>query len=538
MTPRWLPCGMHSLVTAIVLSHAPAVASTASHHYVIAIGYNGVPAEQAASLQSLRFADDDAIAFFAFASQGARRGHLLTAIDPDTARRFGTSVPPLQPPSVTQLRAAVADIRNALEEDARNSIQTTVYLYYSGHGAAADGQDPALTLLNGALTRGMLYDEVLGQLPASHIHLFVDACHAEAVVRPRDVEARVVPTRDDDREHFVLANTLARFPGVGAVMAASRTAQTHEWETYLGGVFTHELLSGLRGAADVNGDGRIEYSELAAFLSAANGTVRDPRARLETVTHAPMSDPRTPIVELRHRTGDAELGGRPTEPGPIFIEDDQGSRLVDLNPEKDHAMRLALPADRTWYVHTNRGEATLRASPGARVSWASLHLVAAPTQRRGALESALHDGLFATPFGPSYYRGFIDRATDLVPVPVPLSTEAAHEELPSTLVETHAGADSTRVWGWVSAGTAGVLTLGAGAFGWMALRAKSDFDSTSLERPAADAASHYTHDTAAAAVLAGGAVVTATVAAILLLQPHSVSQPRQASGPAPIAIDF
>jgi uncharacterized caspase-like protein len=48
-------------------------------------------------------------------------------------------------------------------------------------------------------------------------------------------------------------------------MASASNTQAHEWDDYQTGVFTHELLSGLRGGADVNGDGRVEYSEMAAF---------------------------------------------------------------------------------------------------------------------------------------------------------------------------------------------------------------------------------------------------------------------------------
>jgi hypothetical protein len=372
---------------------APARADE-GHRYVIAIGYNGVPAGAEDALQPLRYADDDAIAFFSFTAPTAWRAHLLTIADVDTERRLGTMVPAARAPSLAELRAAVADVREALEEDAREHTPTTVYVYYSGHGSAAGAREPSLTLLDGALTGSVLYDEVLSRLPAGHVHLFVDACHAESVVRPRDAEARVVPTTGDDRAQFALATTLARFPNTGAVVAAAGAGRTHEWVEYLGGVFTHELLSGLRGAADVNGDGRIEYSELAAFLAAANGAVRDPRVRLEAVVHAPSADPRAPIVDLQLRTSDALLEVSGGSWGAIFVEDDRGDRLADARPERGQALRLALPADRTWFVHTGRGEAEVHPSPGARVALEALPFLAAPTGARGSLEAALYDGLF------------------------------------------------------------------------------------------------------------------------------------------------
>src|SRR4029453_685441 len=129
----------------------------------------------------------------------------------------------------------------------------------------------------------MLYQRLLGELRARYVHLLVDACHAEAVVRPRDAQAEVVKVSQGELVDYLAGTTLARFPHVGAIIASSANTQAHEWDAYRGGVFTHEVLSGLRGAADVNGDRLVEYSELAAFLSAANGAVMDARARLDTV---------------------------------------------------------------------------------------------------------------------------------------------------------------------------------------------------------------------------------------------------------------
>ena len=54
------------------------------------------------------------------------------------------------------------------------------------------------------------------------------------------------------------------------ILATTLGQQAHEWSAIESGVFTHELLSGLLGAADVNADQRIEYTELQAFIAAAN----------------------------------------------------------------------------------------------------------------------------------------------------------------------------------------------------------------------------------------------------------------------------
>jgi hypothetical protein len=536
-----------ALVALVLLRPAPAGAeqTPAVHGYALVVGYNGVGPGEARDKERLRFADDDAIAFYAFVGPTVERGHLLTAIDVDSQRRLGGSVPAAVPPTLVELRKAVADIAAALDGDKQAGVPTYVYFYYSGHGSAAPGQEPALTLMDGALTQSVLYDEVLAKLPATRIHVFVDACHAEAVVRPRDLDATSVETSDDDRKRYVLDRTLARFPNAGAIMAATQSAEAHEWENYLGGIFTHELLSGLRGGADVDGDGRIEYSELAAFLAAANGSVRDPRARLETVTHAPIADARAAIVDLRGWPASALLESRATLAAPVYVEDDRGDRLLDLRPERNHAFRLVLPAGRALYIHAGEREAEVRPRPGERMTLEKLEFFpASPGGARGALEAALHSGLFATSFGPSYYRGFIDSSPDLAPIP--LEAEAAETADTTTPFSLHDEARASgpgprgarTFWAYAAAGTGGALAIGAGVFGAMALSEKSDFDHTSIERRASADADRYNVDTAVAIALGSGAVVLGAAAIYFLVGPTGQAPPVRGAGIHGVAFEF
>jgi hypothetical protein len=522
----------HRAVCAIGLALAGVVpARTAAaqpelqdHIYVIAVGYNGLPVNSGTALEPLRFADDDAIAFATFASEGAQQTHLLTVVDGDTQRRLGASIPPVDPPTKAGLLAAVADVRGALEADARAGIESTVYLYYSGHGTDEVGRVPALALLDTDLTRELLYNEVLAALPATYVHLFVDACHGEGVVRPRDAQAQLVPTSPSDITESAATSTLARFPSVGAIVGATRGAQTHEWADYSGGVFTHELLSGLRGAADVDGNGRIEYSEIAAFLSAANGSVADPRARLEPVIHAPIANPRAVIVDLRARVSDAVIDGPAGQHGLFSIENERGDQIVDLRAEVGYRTRLVVPSSMTLYIRSDRGEAAVHPSPGGRVELASLAFHAARSAERGSLDSALRRGLFATPFGRSYYRGFVDRGSDLVAVPLSdLPPEDDPVESPAVPVKD---ARSSRTVGWVVLGAAGATAIGAGVFGVLAVEDKSKFDNTPFERAANDAASRYTTDTTAFVTLAGCAVVASVIGTYLLA--HSGTAPTPA----------
>ncbi len=273
---------------------APAVGHAAVRTELLVIGNNhafnsdGPRDSSESALPVLRYADDDAAAFYELLSEGVAHGHLLTVMDAETQRRFPVLAAASHPPTLAEVREAVADIESRIDVNRRRGDQTVVYLFFSGHGAVRDVRGPALVLLDGDISHDFLYDEILSRLRADFIHLFVDACHAEGVVRPRDSEARAVAVSPQEAGAFLVQTTLDRFPQVGAIVAASSAAQAHEWDQLGHGIFTSELLSALRGAADVNRDHKVEYSEVVSFLSAANRGVRDLRARLSVVAKPPQ----------------------------------------------------------------------------------------------------------------------------------------------------------------------------------------------------------------------------------------------------------
>jgi hypothetical protein len=369
-----------------------------------------------------------------------------------------------------------------------------------------------------------LYTELLAALPATRIHLFVDACHAEAVVRPRDAKAEVKPLTSEDRAFYALSQTLARFSNVGAIVGSTSGAQAHEWELYQGGVFTHELLSGLRGGADVNGDGRVEYSELAAFLSAANRDVRDPRAHLDAVVHPIASDPRAPIVDLKARRDAAVLEGTGERLGKFSIEDDRGDRIADVHPERTQILRLVVPAQRRLFLRGNRGEVVIQIPPGGHAALDAMNPGAPSIASRGSIESALHDGLFATAFGRAYYQGFVDRGSDLVPVPIadesPPAVNAAAPEGGRGAQPTSRGG-FPRMLPWVLGGTGVAAVVVGGAVG---LAAKSQYDKANGESGTArhdDSVGATQLGDAATVLLSVGGALVATGVVLWFVTPRA-----------------
>jgi hypothetical protein len=488
---------------------APAAAETRT--YVLAIGNNAAPrvTDGGEEVASLQYADDDAADFYAFARQLSRDGALLTVLDRASQERFPELLETARPPTLVELRHAVSALRARIEADRVEGHDPVLLFFYSGHGTRGGDRPAALSLLDGPLTQEVLYNEVLAGLPARYVHLFVDACHAESVVRPRDVDAQRVTLTAEDVQAYAARTTLARFPHVGAVVATATLAQAHEWDVYQRGVFTHELMSALRGAGDVNGDRKIEYSEVAAFLSAANREVVDPRARLAVVVHPPSINRRAPIVDLARLPGAQQLVGRTGRLGGLYVEDELGNRLVDLHAEPDHILRVSLPAGRTLFLHHGGGEARLPADREVRIE--SVRTQPAATQARGALDLSLQRGLFAATYGPRYYRGYVDRNDELEPVPVRDDEPAEPRAAPQRLVRVvPSPATATRRAAWALTGVTVGLTVATAVLGGFGADAIATFNNTQLERSAGDARSRaLAFEGAALGALGLGAVAAA-----------------------------
>jgi hypothetical protein len=334
-------------------------------------------------------------------------------------------------------------------------------------------------LADGNLTQDVLYGEVLSVLEAAQVHLVVDACHAEAVVRPRDVKAETVPLTSDEVRATLSKLSLRGLPHVGSLIAGSASAQAHEWERWQQGVFTHEVISGLRGAADVNGDMLVEYSEMAAFLSAANREVSSAAARIKPLVTPPAGTPRAAIVDLSSRKEAAFLLGRADRFGGLSIESEDGQRIADLRSETDHYVHVLVPSGRRLFVRSNIGEAQVTLIAGEHVQFATLKMRTRKIDARGALDLSLQRGLFAASFGPSYYRGFVDNNDDLWPVPL---TQPQSKRVDAALVAPPRERRSP-VLAWTGLAVTGMLLVTSAVAGIVALDAHADFeDANGLEQ--------------------------------------------------------
>lgn len=508
---------------------APSRAYAETRIYTLAIGNNAAPSYGSSAtserLPTLRFADDDAAAIYTLFAPTSREAELLTILDPASQTKFPDLAARARVPTLVELRRIVGRWKATFEADRRAGHDPVFVLFFSGHGSRDPDRGSGLVMADGPLSQAVLYDEILAALPARYVHLLIDACYAESVVRPRDAQASAVDLAARDLESFAAKTTLARFPHVGAVVAASTSARTFEWDVLERGVFTHGLLSGLRGAADVNGDRRIEYSEIDAFLSAANRGVTDPRARLSVVMRPPAVNRRVSVFDLPTSGKQAILVGAPAG-GRFYLEDAHGNRVLDAHVEPGFRSEIAVGPGRFFVRVDPDREARLDLVGGERIELASLVLANTTTRSRGSVEGAMQAGFFATAYGPSYYRAFVDGREETQSVSFGDPTEprapassgdhgrpaaAPRKEDPSP----SSAPSSARRLGWITLAGGGVAAAATGVFGGLTLAAKSDYDATTFERPATEARDRF--ETYRTLTITGAAVATVLVGASLWL---------------------
>ncbi|HEX8950897.1 MAG TPA: hypothetical protein VF945_03580, partial [Polyangia bacterium] len=370
----------------------------------------------------LQFADDDGAKTWELFSLFADRTALFVVLDADTARLHPDAARAAESPERAAIFDKLARFNAEMARDLDRGDEPELFFIYAGHGDVDGTGQGYINLRDGKLTRAELYRDVIAPSKAKFVHVVVDACKSYFLVNARGsnkrwVDDSVPPEEgaagDAHLQAFLEEEQLERHPRAGVIVATSGDQETHEWSRYRGGILSHELRSALSGAADVNGDGRIEYSELRAFLAAANARVRNPEARVEVFARAPALDRHRALIDLRQASPlarylhfGAGLGGR------FYVEDDRGVRVADLNKEASSAFDVLVSARHAYYVRSEDQEAEARVGD-RRVEVSSLPWHARAIAARGAIDATFRNDLYREPYGRGFYDGFVATSGDL-----------------------------------------------------------------------------------------------------------------------------
>jgi hypothetical protein len=283
-----------------------------------------------------------------------------------------------------------------------------------------------VALADGRLYRRDLEERILAASGADTNHVVVDACRSYYFVYDRGPGG----IRQPWNSPYFISGAAARFRNTGFLLASSSEAPTHEWEEFQAGIFSHEVRSGLLGSADLDGDGRISYDEIAAFVHVANRPIRNAKFRPAFVARPPASGD-TVLLDLADASAGSVTTGKQAS-ARFLLEDELGVRWADLHPGAGRPVTLRLPAAR-WSPHhfffrTSGGQQEYRIAAGETAALDRRTPVPAATLARGAAHEAFAQ-LFAEPFDRSALAsasaaGAIE-LTGQAPPPAPADTASA-----------------------------------------------------------------------------------------------------------------
>src|SRR5438874_469205 len=199
--------------------------------YALVIGANAAGADRPA----LRYAISDAEHFARVMIElgGIAAGHEIV----------------LRQPKLRDLLDAFDMLTRYVNDGRRLGGRTELVVYYSGHA------DETGLLFGGDRYSYGTLRERLTQIPADVRIAILDACSSGAFTRVKSGKARppfLVDESGDMRGHAFLTSS-------------SESEAAQESDRIHASYFTHYLLSGFRGAADLSGDGKVTLNEAYQF---------------------------------------------------------------------------------------------------------------------------------------------------------------------------------------------------------------------------------------------------------------------------------
>lgn len=358
--------------------------------FAITIGNNR--AEEGRSPE-LRYADDDAAAMHELFLEAGVHSVLLAAFDADTARLHPRTIPDSRPTVEALERVFAEQVQQMKVAAARGPVEWI--FYFSGHGEVSHGEGHA-SLEDGPLTRTMIAEELLGRSPATTNHVIIDACKSYFLAYEKGPGG--------ERRAFgrPFATRSLHVPRTGYLLSTSSDRASHEWERLQSGIFSYEIRSALRGGADADGDGRLSYGEIGAFLGAANSAILSPMHRPDFVVVPPggeasgLSDP---VLGWSTRSVRVDQSV-----GHLYVERVTGERLADVHLAPGLSVDLHLPIDRPLFVRA-ADESEERELTAAYAELSSLKPHKSAVTSKGA-QSLAFETLFAEPFGAAQVGAF------------------------------------------------------------------------------------------------------------------------------------
>ncbi len=401
-----------SILTSLAIVSLLTTAAQTESFALIVTNNRSLDGEQ----QDLHYADDDGVAYADLFAERFGRGHtiMLTQLDAQT-KTLSPGWNSVPTPTLKNLDEAVDLLAKTVAITSQSGTTIEVFVVFAGHGNVDNGMG-YLELLDGRLTATDLEERVIKKLKVSRLHLIIDSCNSYFMLNPRKPGGRRWAA-----ESLPTGDLMARYPYVGSFISTNAEAVSYEWSELQSGVFSYEVRSGLRGAADADGNGVVSYTELLVFVERANAAIKNAQYRPRVSATGPRNDPSGTLLGAAP-SGLRTLRSDGTKPRRLTIRDAQGVRLLDAHQEAGTPLTLVLPAggaalelyervmnesDRPTWVHRS-------IPPDFRGELDELSVSPEFTQPRG--EAALFESLFSMPYGKEAVAQFIANPPSPVPV--------------------------------------------------------------------------------------------------------------------------
>jgi len=283
----------------------------------------------------------------------------------------------LREPTRQVLLDALAGTRDRAAEVKTAGTRTEVLVYFSGHA-----DERGLLLGRETVTYRELR-QAIAAIPVDVGITILDACASGAITRLKG--GRPSPA--------FLTDESVQVQGYAYLTSSSENEAAQEAEHLKGSFFTHALLTGLRGAADVSGDGKVTLGEAYQFAFAET-LVKT--ATTQAGAQHPAYDIKMAgtgdVVMTDVRDNSASLILGPEFDGHFLVMDAQRRLVAELTKPAGRRVELGLePGQYQVYFEQERAllTGTLRLVDGQRQELERDTLVTAdrmPTGRRGIEE--------------------------------------------------------------------------------------------------------------------------------------------------------
>ncbi len=239
------------------------------------------------------------------------------------------------------LRQSLGELEGRIAAAAREHSRVELILYYSGHS-----DDQGLRLGEELLSYTDLRAAV-NAVSADVRIIILDSCASGAFTR----------LKGGRRRPPFLMDASAKMKGHAFLTSSSHDEAAQESDRIRGSFFTHALVTGLRGAADVTQDRRVTLNEAYQFafhttLARTEGTLSGPQHPGYDIQMVGAGD----LVMTDLRTSSAGLVLTESVQGRLHVRDAQDALVVELHKPQGRHIELGLDAGdyRVFLDHDGR----------------------------------------------------------------------------------------------------------------------------------------------------------------------------------------